>query len=126
MISEGMIATKTANFAAKFKRHGLVDILFLVGVGLVIIGFTFLCLLESQPSVLPLIITIIILGIVFLVAGLTVFLVLLVKKPELLMPENAQINAKVATLLTDNISEKNKVEIAKALISPTTKQLGEL
>lgn len=124
MIPEGMLAAKTTTMASKFKRRSIVDILFIVGVSLVIIGFSFLCILADTP-ILWIPGSIIGLGVLFLLAGLCVYIYLLFKQPEMLSPEDAQINAKIATLLTDNISEENKVEIARVLMSPPPpKQLG--
>lgn len=124
MIPEGAIVAKTTSIVSRLKRRSILDILFIVGVVLVIIGFVFLCVLADTPIFwLPA--GIIGLGVLFLLAGLIVYFYLLFKRPEMLSPEDAQINAKVATLLTDNISEESKIKIAQVLMSPPPpKQLG--
>ena len=117
---------KSANMIAKFKRRSLVDGIFQIGIILVIIGFGPLLWLYEVLIVCIACYVLISCGIFFLFYGIYKHHYLLKNNPEYLMPEDAQINAKVAHLLTDNISEGSKVEIAKVLTNATTPhKLGE-
>lgn len=123
----GGLGIKLTSLMSRFKRKGIVDGLFQIGVLLILAGAVLLYLAGDKWHVIIPSYVIIASGISFCIFGMIKYHKAFESNPDLLLNEDTQMQAKVAKLLTDDISDKHKVEIAGLLTQKATtpKNLGE-
>lgn len=116
---------KVADILSRFKRKSIIDILFLVGIVFAMLGIfaIYPCFLAH---VIWLAIGLVFFGVAIIIYALIKFEYFSRKNPELLRPEHTQIHSQILGMLTDDISEKNKIDILKTICqSVTRKGLGD-
>ena len=114
-----------ADILSRFKRKSIIDILFLTGIVLIVLG-----IIAIYPCCVAqitwLAIKLIFFGIAILIYALIKFEFFSRNRPDLLRPEETQIQTQILSMLTDDMSEKNKIDVLKTLSqSVTRKRLGE-
>lgn len=111
----------TVNTLAKQKRKSPVDTPMILGVVLMPISFTGCYFFSSTWLV--------VLPIISFLAGISLIIYSIIthhyfcrNRPEMLMPSETQVQNRILTmLLSDNMSEENKVDILKQISSSPTR-----
>lgn len=115
----------TVNSLAKSKRKSPVDMPMILGVALISISFT-ACYFFKDSWLIMLPIISFLAGLSMIIYSLKAHHYFCRNAPEMLMPMETQVQNRILSmLLTDNISEENKVDILKQISgSPTQPTLG--
>lgn len=104
-------ASKEITQLASFKRRGPVDIIFYVGLALIIIGVIATFCLHATGFVWMGIV-LFSLGIAVVIYGIIIYQWFRKNATDALLPTEVQVqNRIISTLLSDNVSEQNKAQI---------------